>query len=113
VEDADEPDAQKVSGAWEEYWSVAWSPNGDLVAFEVDATELLVREVATRPDTSLVAVKRPEWLRVLEFSPDGDRILFMRYDPIADQQSLWSIGVDGSDLRRLVVGSGVWADLRP
>jgi len=110
VEDADEPDAQKVSGAWEEFWSVAWSPNGDLVAFEVD--ELLVRDVATGTDTSLVDVKRPEWLHVLEFSPDGDRILFMRYDPDADQGSLWSIGADGSDLRRLLDAID-WADLRP
>jgi Tol biopolymer transport system component len=113
VEDADEPDAQKVSGAWEEFWSVAWSPNGDLVAFEVDRTQLQVRDVATGTDTALVDVKRPEWLHVLEFSPDGDRILFIRYDPKADQQSLWSIGVDGSDLRRLVDGTSVWADLRP
>lgn len=113
VEDADEPDAQKVSGAWQEYWSVAWSPNGDLVVFEVDRTQLLVRDVATGTDTSLVDVKRPEWLRVLEFSPDGDRIFFMRYDLGADKRSLWSIGVDGSDLRRLVDGTGVWADLRP
>jgi Tol biopolymer transport system component len=112
VEDADEPDAHKVSGAWE-FWDVAWSPNGDLVAFEGDfGTELLVRDVATGADTSLVDVTRSEWLEVIEFSPNGDRILFTRSDADGGAYSLWSIGADGSDLRRLLDGID-WADLRP
>ena len=107
VKDADGPDARKVSGVWE--GDVAWSPNGDLVAFEFNG-ELLVRDVATGDDMSLVDVKRPESLGVIEFSPDGDRIVFIRYE--GSERSLWSIGVDGSDLRRLVDGIW-WADLRP
>jgi Tol biopolymer transport system component len=110
VEDADEPDAQKVSGAWE-FWDVAWSPNGDLIAFAGNGTELLVRDVATGADTSLFDVTRSEFLEVIEFSPNGDRILFTRSDADGGN-SLWSIGVDGSDLRRLVDGID-WADLRP
>lgn len=112
VKDADEPDAQKVSGAWE-FWDVAWSPNGDLVAFEDDfGTELLVRDLATGADTSLVDVTRSEFLEVIEFSPNGDRILFTRSDADYSRSSLWSIGFDGSDLRRLLDGID-WADLRP
>jgi WD40 repeat protein len=111
VENADTPDAEKIGGALE-FWQSAWSPNGELVAFEGDrGTALVVRDVATESDTVLVDVRRPEYLHVIEFSPDGDRIIFQRYDG-GDSSSLWTIGVDGSDLRRLVNGIE-WADLRP
>jgi len=110
VADADWPDAQEVGPT--AFWDAAWSPNGDLVAFIQDGTELLVRDVATGADTSLVAVTRSEYLSVMEFSPDGDRILFTRSDADGGRSSLWSINADGSDLRRLVDGVD-WADLRP
>jgi WD40 repeat protein len=111
VADADEPDAQKMSGAWE-FWDLAWSPNGELVAYDADDTELLVRDTATGVDTSLVDVTESERLNVVEFSPDGDRIFFTRSDADGSRISLWSISVDGSDLRRLVDRVD-WADLRP
>jgi hypothetical protein len=41
---------------------------------------------------------------------DGTRLLLLRDEH--DPSSLWSIGADGSDLRRLGDGIG-WADLRP
>jgi dipeptidyl aminopeptidase/acylaminoacyl peptidase len=110
VEDADGPDAQKKGPT--EYWDVAWSPNGDLIAYEGDEGELLVRDVATGADTSLFNVPRSEHLAIMEFSPNGDRILFTRSDADGGRSSLWSIGVDGSDLRRLLDGID-WADMRP
>ena len=100
-----------------EIWYIAWSPNGDLVAFtaapsKFGDTDLLVRDVATGADTSLLDVTRSEIVNVIEFSPDGDRILFTRWDADSDQISLWSIGADGSDLRRLVARVD-GADLQP
>jgi Tol biopolymer transport system component len=77
-----------------------------------DGTEILVRDLATGADTSLVDVTRSERVEVIEFSPDGDRILFTRSDADGGPSPLWSIGADGSDLRRLL-DAIVWADLRP
>ena len=111
VADAVLPDAQKANDPGE-IWYATWSPNGDLVAFVPDETELLVRDVATGADTSLVDVTRSEILSVMEFSPDGDRILFTRWDADTSRSSLWSIGADGADLRRLVARVD-GADLRP
>ena len=101
VEGADGPDAQEPGGPLE-FWDLAWSPKGDLVTFAADGTGLLARDVAIGADTSLVDVTRSERLNVLEFSPDGERILFTRSDAAGGASSLWSIGVDDSDLRRLV-----------
>jgi Tol biopolymer transport system component len=111
VADAVLPDAQKANDPGE-FWYVTWSPIGDLVAFVPDETELLVRDVATGADTSLVDVTQSEILSVIEFSPDGDRILFARWDADTSRSSLWSIGTDGSDLRRLVARVD-GADLQP
>ena len=71
-----------------------------------------MRDVTTGADTSLLDVTRSEGFHVIEFSPDGDRILFTRSDADGGPSSLWSIGADGSDLRRLLDGID-WADLRP
>ena len=45
----------------------------------------------------------------LQFSPEGDRILFSR-TPGSTETSLWTVDADGSDLRRLVIGTtrGDW-----
>jgi Tol biopolymer transport system component len=112
VDDAEGSDAQKAAGPGE-FWDLAWSPKGDLVAFEGDGTDLFLRDIATETDTLLLDVTRTDQrLHVIEFSPDGDRILFTRSDADGSRSSVWSIGVDGSDLRRLVDGID-WADLRP
>jgi Tol biopolymer transport system component len=101
---------------------VTWSPTGERIAFTTPApgrpryqpTELRVLDVATGSVTLLTEAERGTYLGVIEFSPQGDRILFSRTGSTeeASESSLWSIGVDGSDLRRLVDGV-VWADLRP
>ena len=109
VAEADGSDALKV-GAPIEFWDAAWSPSGDLVAFIHGDTELRVRDVATGTVTSLVNVSGSERLRVIEFSPEGDRILFSRTEDMdSGVSSLWSINADGSDLRRLVTRIE-WAD---
>ena len=109
LEAANEPDSQKVGPT--EYWSLAWSPDGKLVAFErATETELLVRDVATGADSSLFDVPESDSLNVVEFTPDGERILFTWRK--GDRTSLWSIAADGSDSRRLI-DRIEWADLRP
>jgi Tol biopolymer transport system component len=92
-----------------------WSPNGDRIAFTYltgySESELRVFDVATETVTSLPGVGGSERLKlnVIEFSSEGDRILFSR-DEGPGPWSLWSINVDGSHPRRLVRGAleGDW-----
>jgi Tol biopolymer transport system component len=102
---------------------LAWSPTGDRIVLasltghaETDwgpATELHLVDMATGTVTSLAGQNGYDTLRVVEFSPEGDRILFSRTvaRPGAETNaefvsSLWSVNADGSDARMLVTAAG-------
>jgi Tol biopolymer transport system component len=116
---ADGSDAQEVVAPRVE--RPVWSPTGDRIAFIYSegrgpaSTELRVLDVATGEVTSLVAdAGDSDLLWVIEFSPEGDQILFSRAEDMGQGvSSLWSIRADGSELRRLVTGtgSGDWQSL--
>jgi dipeptidyl aminopeptidase/acylaminoacyl peptidase len=98
-------------------WKPVWSPTGDRIAFTSgNGTELRVVDVATGTVTLLAEKDGSDILLVLDFSPEGDRILFSRAeDRGIGPSSLWSVNADGSDLRRLVTGTnwGDWLSLSP
>lgn len=102
---------------------VVWSPTGDRIAFvrasgestaRGSATELAVLDVASGSVVSLAGLSGAYTFRSIEFSPEGDRVLFARRDA-AGASSLWSVDADGSDLHRLVAGTdwGDWQTLIP
>jgi Tol biopolymer transport system component len=113
---ADGSDARTVMGPWVQ--NPVWSSSGDRIAFtyseSIDwpyATELRVFDVTTGTVTSLTGEGGSDQLIVIEFSPEGDRILFRgTSDRGRGESSLWSVRTDGSDLRRLVAGTseGDW-----
>ena len=114
----------------------AWSPNGELIAVAsaTPGTEqftkvenagahdqapdrLRIVNVATGSVTLLSQGEPGTFFNVIGFSPDGDRVLYGEHRPVAEQpgtslDSIWSIGVDGSDPRQIVVGASTGA-VRP
>jgi Tol biopolymer transport system component len=112
---ADGSHAREVVGRWVQH--PVWSPSGDRIAFiyseTVDGpyvTELRVIDLATGTVTSLADMGGSDWIWVIEFSPEGDQILFSRVgEGSLGVSSLWSIHADGSDPRRLVTGTR-WGD---
>jgi Tol biopolymer transport system component len=97
---------------------LVWSPTGDRIAF-VRATgertekmgpaiELAVLDVASGTVVPLAEMGGAYGLKYIKFSPEGDQILFTRTD-VTGASSLWSVHADGSDLHRLVAGTG-WGD---
>ncbi len=104
--DGSEPRKVFNGGAYGGDWGHVWSPTGDRIAFSSNGLRVL--DVATGSVTPLSDEKHGTRLTVIGFSPDGDRILF-RKDQGGDS-SLWSIGVGGSDSRRVVAGTweGEW-----
>ncbi|HEX2032053.1 MAG TPA: hypothetical protein VHL78_11740 [Actinomycetota bacterium] len=107
--EADGSNPQVVFDDW--VWEPVWSPTGDRIAFSSSGRgrleQLRMLDVATGRVTLVTEVTRSETLDVIDFSPDGDRILFSREDD--GSSSLWSINADGTDLRRLVAGTA-WGD---
>lgn len=119
---ADGSDPREVSG--DGAHTAAWSPNGELIAvasadpgdrpdtpegilYEQSPNRLRVVDVATGSTTLL---SEGAWFEVIGFSPDGDRVLFGEHRDVSGQpgtslDSIWSIGVDGSDARQIVVGA--------
>jgi len=101
----------------------AWSLTGDLIALTAGApgdpypwppNELHVVDVATRSVTKVFEGDRRAILRVVGFSPDGERVLFTNSGAGAhDPDALWSVGVDGSDARQVVEDTtdGAWRSI--
>jgi Tol biopolymer transport system component len=108
--DGSEP--REVFGGWAGH--LTWSPTGDRVAFTTDGVgdpsvrELRVLDLATGSVTLLTEGDRGTYLSVIGFSPQGDRILFSKAEDNEEgERSLWSIAVDGSDLRLVLEGTSV------
>ena len=111
----DGSDAQEAVGRW--VLDPVWSPTGDRIAFAYSennvykANELRVLDVATGEVTPLYGEGGSVEIWNIQFSPEGERILFARTeDRGAGESSLWSIGVDDSDAHLLVDGAsqGDW-----
>ena len=107
---ADGSDPREVVGRW--VLDPVWSPTGDRIAFpysEKDvwrSNELRVLDVATGDVTPLAGMDGAVEIWNIQFSPEGDRILFtVTDDRGAGESSLWSINADGTDARRLVAGT--------
>jgi Tol biopolymer transport system component len=97
-----------------------WSPTGDRIAFVsfvstpfVSKGQLRLLDVATGTVTLLAETGESIAAGAgFKFSPEGDRILFSTSESQGrGPLSLWSVNADGSDLRRLVVGTA-WGDWR-
>jgi Tol biopolymer transport system component len=107
IAEADGSNPQEVFGdfvAW-----TLWSPTGDRIAFIsfagtpfMSSSELRLLDISTGRVTMLAEGEKGDYLSVLDFSPEGDRILFSRSED--DVNSLWTVNADGSDRRRLVTG---------
>jgi WD40 repeat protein len=111
VAKADGSNAQEVFGEF--VWDATWSPAGNRIAFTSgQGSELRVLDVATGTVTLLTEKDWPKYtFSVIDFSPEGDRILFSKTeDRGTGVSSLWSVNADGSHLRRLVAGTayGDW-----
>ncbi len=95
------------------FWSLAWSRAADRIAFAAKTgrqtdngteSDLRLADLATGAVTSLRVGGGTDTLNVIEYSPEGDWILFSRADA-SDTRSIWVVRTDGSDARRLVTGS--------
>ncbi len=108
---ADGSGARELIQAWVD--SIVWSPTGDRIAFSYRtfngeyATELRVIDLASGVVTPLAGMGGTDSTWALEFSPDGDKILFSR----ADRSARGDLALDRQRRRLRPPSSRPW-DLR-
>ena len=124
VADAGGAQARALSPGVTDWWGhhPVWSPTGDRVAIVAGGslgdvngsqfldntrTELRLIDVASGSSRTIVPAGSGAGISVIEFSSDGDRILFARNTDTETRESLWIVATDGSGAQELVSGTGV------
>ena len=80
-----------------------WSPDGRRIAFALNECSVAVMD-ADGSDMDVIASDPDLCQGDPSYTPDGARLLFVRFDPVADVEEIWSMKTDGSD-RRFVTDS--------
>jgi Tol biopolymer transport system component len=89
-----------------------WSPDGRQIAFTlnecaialVDADGANVHEIASDPDACL---------NDANFTPDGERLVFTRFDFAVEVEQIWSMKTDGSDQQFITDAGGPDPNVSP
>ena len=89
-----------------------WAPDGRQIAFSVDECSIAVID-ADGSDYELLASDPDLCQTDPAFSADGERLVYERYDPVADVDAIWSMKVDGSDKHLLTLAGGADANVSP
>ena len=89
-----------------------WAPNGRRIAFAVDECSIAVID-ADGSDYELIASNPDLCQADPVFSADGRRIVYERYDPVADVDAIWSMKTDGSDKHLLTLAGGADPNVSP
>ena len=98
------------------WFGPVWSPTGDRIAFVSqrrggsadNMNELAVVDLAKGTVIPLADLGPQGDGSMLEFSPEGDQVLFTRADA-ENRSSLWSVRTDGSERHQLAAGAD-WGD---
>jgi TolB protein len=85
-----------------------WSPNGKIVFSSDDDGEydLYVMDADGGPVTKLF--EDPHSDHPSSWSPNGEQLLFRRFDPSESHTNLYVVNADGSNVRQLTTGAGLF-----
>ena len=81
-----------------------WSPDGRRIAFSLNECSVAVMD-ADGDNLDVIASDPDLCQGDPSYTPDGSRLVFVRFDPALDVEEIWSMKVDGSD-QRFVTGAG-------
>ena len=83
-----------------------WSPDGHWIAFSLnECTVAMIHPDGT--GRRVVASQTPGGCETdPAFTPDGQHLVFERFDPATDDDAIWIMGLNGEGRRRLGTGPG-------
>jgi Tol biopolymer transport system component len=83
-----------------------WSPDGRWLAYSLDECTIALAR-ANGTDQRVIPSQTPEGCETdPAFTPDGDHLVFERYDAIVDDDAIWIMDLDGNGRRRIGTGPG-------
>ena len=97
---------QQITDGHREASTPDWSPDGRWLAFSLnECTIALISADGTH--RHIIPSQTPDGCETdPAFTPDGHHLVFSRYDPIADEEAIWIMDLDGAGRRRLGTGPG-------
>jgi Tol biopolymer transport system component len=83
-----------------------WSPDGHWIAFSLnECTVAMIRSDGS--DMRTIPSQTPGGCETdPAFTPDGDHLIFGRFDPTIEDEAIWIMGLNGEDRRRIGTGPG-------
>ena len=83
-----------------------WSPDGHWIAFSLnECTVAMIRSDGS--DMRTIPSQTPGGCETdPAFTPDGDHLIFQRFDPTIEDEAIWIMGLNGEDRRRIGTGPG-------
>ena len=81
-----------------------WSPDGRQIVFTLNECSIAMVD-PDGTDVHEIASETEACLNDANFTPDGARLTYTRYDFALDAEQIWSMKIDGSD-RQFITGAG-------
>jgi Tol biopolymer transport system component len=81
-----------------------WSPDGRRIAFSLNECSVAVMD-ADGDNIDVIASDPDLCQGDASYTPDGSRLVYVRFDPALDVEEIWSMETDGSD-QHFVTGLG-------
>jgi Tol biopolymer transport system component len=78
-----------------------WSPDGSQIAFALNECSVAIINADGTNLTVLPSETPGGCEGDPSFTPDGSRLVYLRFDPATDDEAVWSMNLDGSDRRRI------------
>src|SRR5215218_268684 len=84
-----------------------WSPDGRRIAFALNECSVAIMNADGSNLTFLPSQTPGGCEGDPSFTPDGSRLVYERYDPSIEDDAVWSMSLDGSDLFQVTPSIGV------
>jgi Tol biopolymer transport system component len=89
-----------------------WSPDGHQIVFTLDECTIAVMG-ADGGDLHAIASEAGACLNDANYTPDGARVVYTRFDFGREVEEIWSMRIDGSDRRFITDAGGPDANVSP